>query len=116
MPKILSNLWLKKQGGINMVYSKLKILFYLTIGVTLLFAPVLLEISPDGQAHAMGLLGGSGGNNDNSSPTGITISEPAQEPGPGPTPVSHAPEPATLILFGAGALGLAAYRKKFRKK
>jgi len=30
--------------------------------------------------------------------------------------VSHAPEPATMILFGAGALGLAAYRKKFRKK
>jgi len=95
-----------------MVYSKLKILLYLTIGVTLLFAPVLLEISPDGQAYALGLLGGSGGNNDNSSPTGITISEPAQ----GPTPVSHAPEPATLILFGAGALGLAAFRKKFRKK
>jgi hypothetical protein len=27
-----------------------------------------------------------------------------------------APEPATLILFGSGALGLAAFRRKFRKR
>jgi len=103
-------------GGVNMLYSKLKILFCLTVCLTILFAPFLLEISPDGKAYALGFLGGSGGNNHNSSPTGITISEPAQEPGPGATPVSPTPEPATLILFGAGALGLAAYRKKFRKK
>ena len=91
-----------------MNYSNLKKLIYVAIGLTLLFTPFLLDISPDGKAHAMGLLGSSGGNN-NSSGTGANLSEPAP-------PVSNAPEPATLLLFGAGAVGLAAYRKKFRKK
>ena len=86
-----------------MIYSKLKILIYVAIGLTLLFTPFLLDISPDGKAHAMGFLGGSGGG-DNASVTG---SAPA---------VHHTPEPTTLLLFGGGAIGLAALRKKFKKK
>ena len=95
-----------------MMYSKLKILFYLTIGVTLLFAPVLLEIYPDGKAHGMGLLGSSDGDGNDGSTVAITPTE----PGSSQPPVNHAPEPATLLLFGAGAVGLAVFRKKFRKK
>jgi hypothetical protein len=103
--------------------SKLKILFCLTVGLTLLFVPVLLEISPDGKAYAMGVLGKSGGKN-KSSARRVAVSDPESNPGsnPGrgigetnssPTPV---PEAATWLLVGAGAAVLAAYRKKFKKK
>jgi hypothetical protein len=97
-----------------MKISKSRFLFCLAICFAVLFTPFLLGISLDGKAHAMGLLGSSGGNggNDNISSTGSTgaiITEPAP-------PVSHAPEPTTLLLFGAGAVGLAAVRKKFGKK
>ena len=100
-----------------MRYSKLKILIYSTIGLTLLFAPVLLEISQDGKAYAMGWLGGSGGN-DGSSGSRVAIStpEPKEEADASQPPVHHTPEPATLLLVGGGALGLAALRKKFKKK
>jgi hypothetical protein len=91
-----------------MKISKSRFLFCLAICFAVLFTPFLLGISLDGKAHAMGLLGSSGGNN-NSSGSGVNLAEPAP-------PVSHAPEPTTLLLFGAGAVGLAAVRKKFRKK
>jgi hypothetical protein len=93
-----------------MLYSKLKILFFAAVGFALLFAPMALEISPDGNAYAGILFGGGGGSGSgSSSPSGTIISD--TEP-----PTAHTPEPTTMLLFGAGAAGLAAYRKYKKKK
>ena len=104
-------------GGVNMLYSKLKILFCLTVCLTILFAPFLLEISQDGKAYAMGWLGGSGGNDGSSgSRAVISTPEPKEEPGASQPSVHPTPEPATWLLVGAGAAGVAVLRKKFKKK
>ena len=103
-----------------MLYSKLKLLFFITMSLMLLFAPFLLDISPDGKTYAMGSSGSkpkghhfSSGQFAYSNPDSNSDTNQTLDPGQAPAPV---PEPATLLLFGAGAVGMAAFRKKFRKK
>ena len=94
-----------------MTHSKLKMLFCLAVGLTVLFAPFSLEILPGGETYAMGNWFSKDRSNSGSS-SHVRVANQEQTPG-APAPV---PEPATMLLVGAGALGLAAFRKKFRKK
>ena len=92
--------------------SKFKVLFFLSMGLTLLFAPLSLEILPGGETYAMANWFSQDRSNNGSSGN-VQVTSPEQAPG---TPAVHpTPEPATLLLFGAGAAGLAAF-KKFKKK
>jgi hypothetical protein len=95
-----------------MMYSKLKVLFYLTVSLMLLFAPFSLEIFPGGETYAMGSWFSQDRSNSGSAGQVKVSSSTGPESSP---PVHPTPEPATLLLFGAGAAGLAAF-KKFRKK
>ena len=88
-----------------MAFSKMKTLFCLAAVLTLLFAPLALEIS-----HA-GALFGSGSGGSDSSPGGISSTVSGTD-----APAAHAPEPATMLLFGAGAAGLVAYKRYKNKK
>jgi hypothetical protein len=96
-----------------MTLSKLKTLFCLAAVLTLLFAPFVLEISQHGNAYGGILFGGGGGSGSGSAGggDGTTISDTPDNT----APTAHTPEPATMLLFGAGAAGLVAY-KKYRKK
>jgi hypothetical protein len=102
-----------------MMSTALRILFLLTMSLTLLIAPVALEINLGGKAHAMGSLKGSQGHpdggvgGDSSSGNIARTYRHNDPPGKGPSPV---PEPTTMLLFGAGAIGLAALKKKINKK
>ena len=102
-------------GGVNMLYSKLKILFCLTVCLTILFAPFLLEISQDGKTYAFSSRSHNKSSNagGNAIAPGYSIEKEPTNNIPAPAPV---PEPATLLLVGAGAAGVAVLRKKFKKK
>jgi hypothetical protein len=106
---------IKKYRGVNMLNSKLKILFCLTVCLTILFAPFLLEISQDGKTYAFSSRSHNKGSNTGEKETfGYTPvkDEPTNNnPVPAPTP-----EQATWLLVGAGAAGLSVLRKKFKKK
>ena len=102
-----------------MLTSKLKMLFCLTACLTVLFAPLLLEISQDGKVYAFS----SSSNNKKSNVEGLAASyggytAPDNEDGSTNTTPIRVPEPSTLVLIGAGAICIAAAvgKKKFKKK
>jgi hypothetical protein len=115
---------IKKKSVMEVImsYSKTKIVVCLTVCLMILYAPFLLQILPDGKTYAFT---SRSGNNlpkvavKSESPSegnslGYNLEQPSNNSNPGtPAPV---PEPATLLLFGAGAVGLAAYKKKFKNK
>jgi hypothetical protein len=116
---------ISRTGGNFMMRATLRILFLLAISFTLLIAPLALEFDLSGKAHAMG------SSDKKASGKGPSLgriakkyrhTDPVKKPldeeknhtrSTAPTPV---PEPATLLLFGAGAIGLAAVKRKISKK
>jgi hypothetical protein len=97
-----------------MSHSKLKIFFCLTACLLFLFAPFLLEIAPDGNSYAFSSRSGNKGIriSDASNPGTFGYNEdPADS-----TDTVKVPEPATWLLLGAGAAGLAAFKRKLKKK
>ena len=102
-----------------MLYSKLRIIFCLTVCLTILFAPFLLEISQDGKTYAFSSRSHNKSSNTKDKPMfGNTQvnDEPTTLVNDEPTAPAPVPEPATWLLIGAGAAGIAAFRKKFKKK
>ena len=98
-----------------MGYSKLKILFCLAVSLLFLFAPLLIGVIPDGKVYAMGSFGKKAGD-DGYNSSGYTYGGYKFEGDRDGCKPHALPEPATWLLFGAGAAVTAAFIKKFRAK
>lgn len=101
-----------------MTFSNLKILFYLTISLTLLFAFFSSETLPVSATSTIDVLKERG---ESGSASFVAFSNWDQDPersNSSANKSASAPvhQPATLILVGIGAIGIAALRKKFNNK
>jgi hypothetical protein len=102
-----------------MMSTALRILFLVTMSLTLLIAPVALEIDLGGKAHAMGSLkggqghpdGGVGGNSSSGKIAKTYRHSNPKNKGPVSQP-SPVPEPTTMLLFGAGAIWVGRLKKE----
>lgn len=89
---------------------RLKILLCLTLILTVIFAPIALDFFPGGSSYAGSWWWEKPPHPDNAYP--IPGINPCPKPAEQPAPV---PEPTTLLLFGFGAVGLVALKKKLKK-